>query len=77
MREFIAGALIFGLIGLLLGSVIADYSQMNKVHDAWSEVIVVDNGTLVANPSYYAYHPEELEGVRVISKSNAAIREAN
>lgn len=78
MKTFVA--IVVVACSVLTGIQLKNIQRDNEIHDAWDKVVVVADGTLVANPAYYAYHPEELaeaHNVRIISVRDAAFREAS
>lgn len=76
-NSILAGVMVSSMIlGGIIGGGINDMQRNNEVDAAWDRVVVVTDGTLVADPSYYATHPEDLaaaRNVRVIDTRKAAI----
>lgn len=68
MRNSILTAALIGsaIVGGIIGGNINEIRRNAETQEAWSQVKVVSGGTLVANPAYYADHPEELSNVTII-----------
>lgn len=67
------------LLGFAIGAGVQGQHDINNIEQAWDGITVVKDGTLVANPSAYAYHPEDLakaKSVRIIDNRTAAIAAA-
>lgn len=79
-NSILALALIASTImGGIIGGNIEEMQRAAEIQSAWDGVTVVADGTLIANPAYYADHPEELasaRNVRIISNSRAAAEAA-
>lgn len=66
MRNSILSAALIGsaIMGGILGGCINQIQRDNEAIDSWHGVLVVRDGTAVANPS--ALTPHELAGVQII-----------
>lgn len=76
MRNTILTLALVGsaIMGGIAGGNIATAQADAATDAAWDGVVVVRDGTLVANPAYYADHPEDLADAKVVivSKTRAA-----
>lgn len=83
MRNSILAAALIGsaIMGGLIGGAIGETMERDRIMDAWNDhLTIVADGTLVANPSYYAFFPEALadsKNVRIISNKSAALDAAS
>lgn len=68
--------LTFTVLGGVAGANLQQIHDINRIEEAWDGITVVSDGTLVPNPSAYAYYPEDLakaKSVRIINNRAAAI----
>lgn len=68
------------ILGGVVGGNIQSARDASEIEAAWSNITVVADGTLIANPAAYAYDPQQLadaRNVRIISNSRAAISVAS
>ena len=66
---------VCAIFGGIIGGNIQASRDAAEIQAAWDDITVVADGTLVANPSAYAYDPQQLadaRNVRIISNSRAA-----
>jgi hypothetical protein len=79
-NSILAGVMVSCMIlGGIIGGGINEIQRNNETDAAWDRVVVVADGQLVANPAYYADHPEELakaRNVKIIDARGAAIEQA-
>jgi hypothetical protein len=79
-NSILAGVMLScSILGGVVGGNIKPTAQQAALDDAWDSVTVVADGTFVANPAYYADHPEDLamaRHVRIIDNSRAAMEAA-
>lgn len=64
------------IVTLLFGFTLGQLKEREDTIAAWDDITVVADGTLIANPSAYAFNPEELadhDNVRIINNRKAAI----
>jgi heptaprenylglyceryl phosphate synthase len=75
----LSGALLASaILGGIVGGGINQRQQDAEIEAAWDNVVVVRDGTLIANPAAYATDPEALADgqVVIISKGRAAANAA-
>lgn len=68
--------LAFSMLGGVIGASFQQQHDLNRIKQAWDGITVVSDGTLIPNPSAYAYYPEDLakaKSVRIVDNRAAAI----
>lgn len=76
MKNYIVALSIIAsaIIGGIIGGGIDEIQRTAEIEQAWSGITVVADGTLIPNPSAYAYDPSHLasaKNVRIIDNAQA------
>lgn len=60
-NSILCGVIVSSMIlGGIIGGSINDIQRNSEVEAAWEDISISVDGRLIANPAYYALHPDEL-----------------